>query len=294
MVEIAISTENTQSFQERKLVAIIHMPNNNFSDGTNTLTIANVPIRATVNQFGSNSTASAVIEIYGLNKADMDAMTVYRWGENQISAGYFIQLQLPNGIPVFSGTVVNSFAQYDGAPNVPFIIEAFYGAQLLLNKTPPVTFPGEVTIDTIAKKLADNIGASYKNYGVTESLFDQYLWGSDLNKLWQLAAIANIIVVYYAEEVSIYSAGSYKKIVVPPYISSETGLVGWPMKMAPFRWAIQALFNTGFILQGDIVLNSEVIPGAKNKSLYIISMVHTLEANIPGGAWFTDMQALEI
>lgn len=294
MVEIAISSENLQSFQKRSLVAVIHMPNNNFSDGTNTLTVVNVPIKTTINIFGSNSTASAVIEIYGLNKADMDAMTVYRWKENQISAGYFIQLQLPNRIPIFSGTVVHAFAQYDGAPNVPFIIEAYYGAQLLINKSPPITFPGDVPIDTIAKKLADNIGASYKNFGVTGRLTDQYLWGSDLNKLWQLAAIANIVAVYYAEEVSIYGKGFYKKIEVPPYISAETGLVGWPMKIGPVLWGIRSLFNTEFIPQGNIILNSEVIPGAKNKKLYISSMVHTLESNVPGGAWFTDMQALEI
>ena len=284
----------TDSFKSRQLVAIIHMPNNNFSDGTNTLTVANVPIRATINTFGSNSTASAVIEIYGLNKADMDAMTVYRWKENQISAGYFIQLQLPSGIPVFSGTVVHAFAQYDGAPNVPFIVEAYYGAQLLLNKAPPVTFPGDVPVDTIAKKLSDNMGAEYENIGVTRSLTDQYLWGSDLNKLWQLAAIAGIIVTYHGGIVRIYDKGQYKKTEDPPYISAETGLVGWPMKIGPVLCDIRSLFNTGFIPQGDIILNSEVIPGAKNKKLYISSMVHTLESNIPGGAWFTDMRALEI
>ena len=289
------STKNT-SFVSRQLRVILTMPNAVFTNGENQLIIENMPVRANIELFGAGSMPHAVIEIYGLRKSDMNAMTVYPWGANKIT-NTTVQLQLMTGETIFSGTFLSAQARYESAPNVSFVIDAYFGLANQLSNDISKSFPGTIKVSAIAKELADSMGMAFIDVNnMPNVITDQHLWGSNLTKLWSLEKYANIKVVIdsVSNTVLIFTNDGYRKSESPPLISAESGLVGWPSKVGPHMWSMKALYSSEFKSRGNIVLNSVSVPGATNKLMYINSMTHMLESNIPNGAWFTDMMALEI
>jgi hypothetical protein len=67
-------------------------------------------------------------------------------------------------------------------------------------------------------------------------------------------------------------------------LSPDTGLVGYPT-MDYVGVNVTCLFNPNIMLGSEIKLTTSI--SALNGQWFVLSMRHVLEAQLPGGQWFT-------
>ena len=282
------------SFRSRDLTAIITLPTDVFVDNSNSVTISGAKIRADINIPGMESMPYARIEIYGLDKSITDKITTYSWNINKYTNS---SIQLFTGETlIFYGVFINAFSDYEDMPNVPFVIDAYYQLGAMLSPVPGLSFSGPVPIVTLAKSIANlmgrdavenNLRSENKNRTLTDAAFS----GTPLAMLWKLQKDANIDIIMESETISLCEKDSWRtdEFKSMPLVSSETGLVGVPVRETAVQWRLTVLYHPSYRSRGLINLRSKLIPGAENINIMIISMRHILESQTPGGAWFTEI-----
>ena len=296
MLELTIPGSKT-SFKERNLRAIITLPNDVFSDNNNVLVIDNARIMAKVMLAGAQSMPTAKIAIYGLNKAVMDKLTVYTWNINKYTNAR-IQLEA-DGDVIFYGMFQDAYADYQNMPDVPFIISASYGILSNLKPVDSLSFSGTVPIKTIAQSIVNLMEEKpilLCNKNVDKTLKDASFPGTPLAMLWKLQRDSRVNVVLEYGAVIITNMGDWRdnQSLGIPLVSSETGMVGAPIRKNQTLWQIRVLYHPSYVPLGLIRVQSKLIPNGGDFYAQIYSMAITVESQVPNGQWFIDMQVWQV
>lgn len=282
------------SFQQRRLRITIKLVAGAFSKDGNpdTVVLEDFRTRVNISQPGGYEFASLRASIYGVSKDTMDRLTFINFTNLDIHRNTIqVEATDANGLftTIYLGEITEAYAEYSGAPDVPFMIEAVSGLVGSLSVSPAVNYPGPQKVVTMLTQLANELNLSLENNGVDNILTDQYLTGSPMQKVQRIAANARI-QYWYVPEQGVLAIAPMKKPrnSTPVLYSPETGLVGWP-KLLYNGIQFRALFVPQ-VFQGCRVKVESSVP-ACNGDWYIASMSHSLDASVPGGAWFSDFVA---
>jgi hypothetical protein len=282
------------SFQQRRLRVTFQLAAGTFSKvgEPDTITLEDFRTKVQIHAPGGYEFAVCRLQIYGVSKDAMDRMTVINYQNLDFLRNTLrVEATDANGlfVTVFLGEVFQAFAEYSGAPDVPFVAEARSGMIGSLAPAPATSYPGPQQVSAMMAEQAKQLNLTLENNGVNTTLTDQYLGGTPLQKVQRIAAAARIQYWYLPEQGVLAIAPMGVARAGPPVLYGlDSGLVGWPKKLH-VGIAFTALFVPQ-VFHGCKIQMASSVP-ACNGEWYIISMSHRLDAVTPGGAWFSDYVA---
>lgn len=192
---------------------------------------------------------------------------------------------------IFRGSLQNCSIQMDSAPDVMTFIQCNTLGAAQLFPTDAISYKGSVSASTIAQQIAQSVGLGFVNDNVTTVLQNPCFHG-DLKK--QLRDLAEQALFDYSTEdgkLTIWPLGSHRTAAAAAgytTISADNGLLGYP-QFNGVGVSFRTIYNPAIRFGDRIYLESS----APNVSgYYVVSRVEThLSAEVPGGPWFSDIQA---
>lgn len=226
-------------------------------------------------------------EIFGMSQSDMNAITSYpmRIGTALQNKIVVFAIDGKQESVVFAGNMVKAWPDYSRMPDVCLRIQARAAYSDALKTVAPRSFKGACDVADVMRQIATSMGYVFENSGVNVKLADVYLANTNLEQARDLAKAAGIELNIEQNVLSIWPKGSYRNALIP-LVSVDTGLVGYPSFDGTFL-RFDTLYNPSFITGGLVKVESDNI--AAKGQWQILRMAHRLEAEKPGGAWFSSV-----
>lgn len=283
------------SFAARKRLRVTFiLANNAVFEGTNSNTLILDSLRCVVNVKASGATAwsTASVQIFGMRQSDMNGLTMLSWKSDATQRNRII-IEANDGsgwINVFSGTIFEAGPDYSAAPAVLLRVEA--NALFLESLIPsaPSSYPGPVDAATIVSNLAAAMSRVFENNGVDVTLPAMYLPSTYPEQLRKVAEAANIDVYDDGAVLAITPKGQPRR-TPEVRITPAAGLIGYPC-ITVQGIVVQTMFNPGYRFGGPVIVEGTDVPRA-NGRWFIYALDHHLEAERPGGAWFSNLSCSE-
>lgn len=265
---------------------------------SNTLVLDNMRVSASVQAVARLST-QADIRIYGMKQADMNAVSV-AWANPPFVFDHVVILEANNTgrddgwVQVFKGTIIEAQPDYRAMPDVSFNLLAVTGYFQKINAAEPTSYPETVDIGVAAADIIERMGApwTYVDGGATGVLSNPYFWGTLWDQLGQACAAANADFYVQGDEILITPAGRARQLEPTIVLSPTTGLVGYPM-FERSGLSVTALFDPAFVCGTPLEIISATPPNVAGR-WYPYSLTHSLEARVPRGRWFSQLQCLRV
>ena len=260
---------------------------------SNTLTLTGPRVSAIINQAGGISQGQLDLRIFGLTQSHMNSLTVLQ-GPRIIQPGYSVTVSAgtqPSGMAiVYSGNILRSFPDYEGAPDVALHVTSLSAIASALQSIPPSSYQGSADVATIMANLArvSNPPLLFENNGVSVRLSNPYFWGSTLSQIEacaEAAGIGHAIVTGGDGQkiLAIWPAGGSRGGQIP-LISPQTGLRAYPTP-TPLGVDFTTVFNPSIQFRSNVKIQSDI---ANCCGVWTVKqMSHTLESQTPDGAWFS-------
>lgn len=264
---------------------------------------------ATIAGAGYPAWPQAVIKVYGMNAADMNALCVQQALAGK--TGY-----LPNSVlleansgsgwsAAYAGNIFTAAPDFSQIPDVPLVVTSMSGAWDSLSPATPSSFPGSTALDTVLSVIIAKTNRAYVNNGVT---------GTTSGAVYRPEApLEQLRAVCQAYGLDPVISGDDTIITVSPRgrtdssasfnLSPQSGMVGYPQPQGNGFLQARAQYNPAFHVKSPVTISGcivEIFGGASaasvgnlnasaNGSWLINSLTNTLECETPDGAWFSDM-----
>lgn len=277
------------SFTEKRIETRIKLNVGKYKSGDNVKIITGLPTEVNVNQAGFPSLDQAKISIFGINQADLESLTFlsfktlyYNRNEIEVYAGDDEGMSL-----VFQGDIINSKPDYNGAPDVPLVIDAISGYYQGLSAVPPYTFKGSIPTSTIIEQLCAEMDYAFVNEGETKQAVNPYLKGSPIQKIRQLAKSYNLDVNITGKTVTLRKSDGSRKIIAA--INKDSGLIGYP-EFTNMGIKLRCEFMPELKIGDEIEVKS-IVPKASGR-WRIFSLNHSIGVHLDGAPWETSIECL--
>lgn len=260
--------------------------------GTDTVNITGLRTSTTITKAGGASMSTLDLRVWGMPLDTMQKLTVLnklayeqeRFNSVTVTAG---DDETGMGV-VFTGTIKEAWADGGNPPDIAFICSAFSGGLDAVRPVAPTSFNGPVSVDV----LLSSVGAqmvpprTLENSGVQTILESPYLPGTlrDQALAVQRAARCNIFID--DQVIAIWPLGETRGGLTLA-LSPESGLVGYP-QFTQNGIALTTLFTPSLTFGQRIDVTSGL--AAANGSWTVAAVQHTLDAELPGGQWFTRVE----
>jgi hypothetical protein len=284
-----------QSFSKKSLKVTITINAGGFgndSSGQDSITLEGFRTTALIKNAGGQMNGTAEVRIYGVDPSDMRALTTIkdRFSAKNRNTIDIYAVQDNVDILVFSGEIVDSWADYQNMPDVNLYINAMIGYFHALKPTPPRSFKGPVDVATVLKQIAEAMGKHLENGGVTNTFVtDCYLSNCDMEQFKLLADQADIFYDLSLDGKTIFIAPKGQTILgSTAVVNSSTGLIGYPTYTA-FFVDFKTLFNPA--LRRGMLISLSSDSQTLNGNCRIDTITHDLESEKPDGKWFTQIRA---
>ena len=277
------------SFTEKRIETRIKLNVGKYKSGDNVKIITGLPTEVNVSQAGFPSLDQAKISIFGINQADLESLTFlsfktlyYNRNEIEVYAGDDEGMSL-----VFQGDIINSKPDYNGAPDVPLVIDAISGYYQGLSAVPPYTFKGSIPTSTIIEQLCAEMDYAFVNEGETKQAVNPYLKGSPIQKIRQLAKSYNLDVNITGKTVTLRKSDGNRKIIAA--INKDSGLIGYP-EFTNMGIKLRCEFMPELKIGDEIEVKS-IVPKASGR-WRIFSLNHSIGVHLDGAPWETSIECL--
>ena len=285
------------SFQQTKQLRatlILAKQGNQFATGGNTLILTGLRMAATV-QGVVRFANQLELNIYGMQQADMNALTVIRWGaanngwDNNIVT---LEANAGNGWQqVFSGNIMEASPQYHEAPDVSFKIQARFGYYAGITPGTPLSYPNGVNVASAAATIAQAMGFQLENNGVTATLpAGSYFPGSQWDQFTALMAASDTDFYTLGNAIAICPKNTPRQNQPAVVLTPQTGLVGYP-RIEVAGIAFECLFDPAVQQGASIQISGSDVPAA-NGTWTPYTLMHDLSTVKPGGPWFSSVHCL--
>lgn len=263
------------------------------SGGKDTVTLSGYRASAKIANSGAPSGSSLHLEVYGMTLSLMNQLSTLGMVVRLVPRDTVVVAagDARKGMTtVFVGTIINAWADFQSAPNVPFYVEAQSGLGESVTVIPVSSYRGGTDVAQIMGTLArqmtgpdGKVGATLVNNGVTAQVANPYYDGSIMDQVKKVAAESGIGFDYSNGVLYIWPSGGTKGGAVP-VVSPETGMVGYPSFVSQ-GIQVRTRFNPSIVFMGTIKVESSLDPA--NKVWGVFSLDHDLESMVPNGQWFT-------
>lgn len=277
------------TFVKRRIDVTISLGEGKFGDTKGPdVTLTGYRVSAAVVSYNGDSQSQLQLRIFGLNQEMMNRLTVIgpimterRNNRILIAAGDVGQALSV----VYEGTISQAWADYNQAPEVVFNVVALAAALDAVKPVNARSYRGSTNVSVIASDLAGAMGLAFENNGVTGQLSNPYFSGTALE---QLRACANAARISYTIDRGVLAiwphTGARQGDAIE--ISPEKNLIGYPT-FTGGGIAFTILFTPELSLGGLVQVTSSI--EAAHGEWVVVSIVHTLEAETPGGAWLSQI-----
>lgn len=290
-------------------------PSPNFTGKqSNQITLSGFRSSVHILQAGGRSRSTAQIDIHGLSLSTMNDLSTLGMRLQFVPRNTIIVLAgnaIDGMATVFQGNIISAWADFSGAPNVPFHIEAFTGGAAAVINVPPSSYQGSTDVATIFSSLATLAGLAFENNNVQQKINCPYLDGSALEQIEKLVDMTQV-----GHDIAAGTTNNAGTLIIwpkngskggqIPLVSAETGLVGYPSFDA-MGIILKTLYNPAIGYGGQIKVQSIVLPAnsvaasrgtSSGTSLLpangiwtVYGLEHTLESLMPNGQWFSQIMA---
>ena len=216
---------------------------------------------------------------------------------------------------VFTGNILESWPNMDGAPEVFLDISAQTGVIDALRPIPPTSYTGPTDVAVIIAALAQQMNLGFINNGVSVILPTPYYPGSARDQAIAAAQAANINITWDDGSTILQGgtannptvptgtdtgSGTSKIIIWPkggtiggqvPLIAPDTGMIGYPT-VTQASIIVQCIYNPNLAFGGSFQCQSSLT--IANGTWGIISLIHELESELPNGKWFSRVEGFTL
>lgn len=228
---------------------------------------------------------TAEITIYGLKLSTMNQLATFGTRVHpQYNYSVIVEAgDAENGFSiVFKGTIVQAWADFQSAPDVPFHVVAQAGLIQAVQDGQPSSYSGSTDVATIMQNLAKQMGLAFENNGVKEKLDSPYYFGSPRNQARLVADAAGIEWIIDNDTLSIWPMnGNLEGSAL--YLSKETGMVSYPT-FTDYGVLVKGEFRRDIKYATQFTIKSDITPANGTWSIRIID--YDLQSLVPGGHWF--------
>lgn len=284
----------SDGFTEKLIELTITLGTGNFgADLGDTVTISNSRILARLSNPGGESMGMAQIRVYGMSQQLMNQLTTIGQINRAIRVKNTVSVAAgdANGMQLsFFGVIVDAYAEYNGAPDVPFVIEAAAGMDIAVKPVNATSYKGQVAVTQIMQDLATEAGLAFEPNGVAVNLLNTYLSGTTLNKIQKVARAANVQYTIDRGTLAIWDLGKSRDGEVP-LISVDSGMVGYPT-LSSKGMSLRTAFNFNIKLGADVKVQSSV--EMANGIWHVFNVDHEISSQMPDGPWFSNIEVYRV
>ena len=287
---------STESWVVRKLRVVLKLSNNVKYSGTtgNTLTLEGYRVRVHTRFGGGDFGMSSEIEIFGLSQAYMNDLTMLSWKPLSTEHNVIeVYAQVGDAWPlIYTGDIIEGIADYRESPEVPFRIYAVTAGYPALASYVSLSYSGTVTAEQVITDAASVLGLTVVNHGVNLSYRDSYFSGSAPEVIRKAIGLHAIETFVNGTQLHIVPRGSPISGDIQVELNASTGLVGYPT-INRQGVAAKSMFLPN-LLNGSAIRISGSPITAVNNTWRVFAVYHSLESEIPGGDWFTEILASDL
>jgi hypothetical protein len=234
-----------------------------------------------------------------------DTMNLSAWGLpldvlNQLST-YGTQLNLlpKNQVSLQAGDE-NGLAQaYLGSiiacvvdpqpPDLILHITAQASAGFAAATSAPTSFNGSVAISTVMSQIAQKMGLTFENNGVTGTMANVYLYGSPRDQYTDLVQHANISATIDRGVLAIWPKFKNRNGQVIE-ISPDDGTMQEYPSYTGTGVSLKALYNPNFAIGRQVKVSGSIFTPV-NTTWNLYGVNHALSCELPGGPWQSELMA---
>lgn len=262
---------------------------------SDTVTLSGFRTRVRIGQYGAPAGNQASVQIYGLAPSLMNQLSslgkIFNGIERNtvlVSAG-----DDQSGVsPVFGGTIVFAFGDYNSAPSVPFHLECQSG---YINAVVPYaasSYPQPVDVATIMAGFANKMGKSFENNGVNVQLPPSYFPGTLWQQFRKVAQVAHINaeLVDGDSKLAIWPMGGSRSSQNGqniPILSKTTGMIGYPIFAPNGYMIVNSIFNPQISFGSNVRVESSL--DGVNRTWTVQRIELLLDSMLPNGNWKMSM-----
>lgn len=236
---------------------------------------------------------SAEITAYGLSLSAMHKLMRIRW---QDLNSMLNRIRIEAGeqgqplVQVFEGNITFAYIDTSNAPEIALRISSMAGILEAYRPASQLAFPGETPVVRAIADICERMGYIFENNGVPESLTMQNvtMGDTDMNKIRKLCRDYQIDLYVEHGLIAIAPQGAPRALRIP-VLTPKTGLLGYPVPTIQ-GVDVRCLWDP-MIRFGGIIRIADSIMETTNGDWRAFGVTTTLESEIPGGAWFMDIQA---
>lgn len=279
---------------KRKVIrTTITLVGDTFEDGSNVLIAEGLRTSVVVRFGGGAIMPQAEVVGYGLNMSAMHRLMRIRWQDMRsmmntirVEAGE----QGEDLSLVFQGNITFANIDTSNAPEIGLRISCMSGVLEAYRPSPPISFEGGKSVVEAIREISDRMGYSFENNGVPDSLVMEnvMLTETDMNKIRRLCRAYQIDLYIEHGSIAIAPQGSPRSLKIP-VLTPNSGMIGYPVSTIQgvdvrCLWSPEIKF-------GGIVRIRDSIMQTTNGDWRAFGVTTHLESELPGGNWFSDIQA---
>lgn len=263
------------------------------ADLGDTVTISDSRIYVDVSFAGGDTMGNTKIRVFGLSKQLMNQLTTIGQINRAIRVKNTVSVAAgdENGMQlVFSGVIVDAWADYNGAPDVPFNIEAAAGMDVAVKPVNATSYKGNTPVSQIMQDLATEAGLAFESNAVDAQLFSPYLSGSALSKIQQVARSSGVEYTIDRGTLAIWSLGKSREGEIP-LINESSGMIGYP-ELSSKGMTVRCVFNQNIKFGGDVKIESSI--EMANGIWHVFHVSHNISSQAPDGPWMTTVEVYRV
>lgn len=287
------------TFRERKITLQIDLGNKaTFNPGgDNTVTLRDHRVHVSITKTYGPLNGEARIRVYGLAPSLLNQLASLNKTTATAQANTITVLAGDDvrGMGIaFAGQIQVSQADMSQHPETALNITAIGVGLLGVKRANPVSYPGTADAAVILKNMATLGGLDFENWGASYILATPYYCGDLKKQIADCMRAAGFEGLLDDKTLAIWPRSGTRGGAIP-LISPETGLVGYPSYTSMDEGgglSLTTLYNTDIRIGGQIAVQSGL--AVANGKWQVFSLNQELEAQVPGGQWFTHLTTLQV
>jgi hypothetical protein len=270
-------------------------------DPSNTVKLSGLRASARIIKVGGLSMGQLDLRLWGMTPSKMNDLSTLgvktEFGERRLLNNQIVVEAGDDDAGmsvVHHGTIYEAWVDFAGMPDVPFHVTAYTELWEAMKAVKPTGYRGMVDVATIMAGIASLAGWNFQNNGVNTKMEYPYYPGTAWEQMQMAASDAHINAVVddgFPKTLVIWPMDGGRDDQVP-LISPDTGMIGYP------SYSLQGIIVTtrynpsvGRAMQ-HVKIQSD-LPQA-NGTWKIVTLAHTLDAEIPNGEWQTRFEAVPV
>lgn len=248
-------------------------------------------VQANIIYVGGAQQPQCFARVYGLSMSLINTLT----GSGQNGWDYrhstlTIAASTNNGAmaTLYQGGLRRSYAQFNSQPDVCLFVQGQGSIDAAVKPVNARSYVGPTDVATICADIAKSMNVSFENNGVSVILDNPYFRGTDYSQLMACADAANISFIVDRGVLAIWPIAKSRTKTQEIVVSAATGLIGYP-DYSDQGIIFNTLMNPELAIGKVANVQSELQPVCGKWTC--VSVIHTIESQIQGGPWFTEVQA---